>query len=219
MALASPPTPGVKLFCASLGGEPDQAERGGIAPPEGEVEALGFGILSFPDHNLPLPLSIPFSWCHRLIYSPYEDFTCPPPLPPHRTAPEKGEEKRTSGNRLCYLKLSRTSLTKCYFGMNTRCQFTSVRGTAAAATSVPTTTSRRRRVSASTWPRRHRCFSPSSGFPGTCLNPPWRSLPRQRRLQRSLRRRDRGYNLPAVPGGEKKTSDARLPRSCSDAGI
>lgn len=41
-----------------------------------------------------------------------------------RTAPGKGEAKSLSGKFLCYLKLSKTPLTKCYFGMNTCCQLT-----------------------------------------------------------------------------------------------
>lgn len=56
---------------------------------------------------------------------------------PHRNIPENREEKRASGKRPLLFKTEQTSLTKCYFGMNTRCRFTSVRGTVEAATLVP----------------------------------------------------------------------------------
>lgn len=49
-----------------------------------------------------------------------------------RTAPGKGEAKSLSGKILCYLKLSKTPLTKCYFGTNTCCQLTPGTATTAA---------------------------------------------------------------------------------------
>lgn len=56
---------------------------------------------------------------------------------PRHTAPENGDEKRASGKRPLLFKTEQTSLTKCYFGMNTCCRFTSVRGTVAAAAPLP----------------------------------------------------------------------------------
>lgn len=55
-----------------------------------------------------------------------------------RTAPGKGEAKSLSGKILCYLKLSKTPLTKCYFGTNTCCQLTPGTATTAAPSATAT---------------------------------------------------------------------------------
>lgn len=160
------------------------------------------------------------------------------PAAPHQPHLRR-EKKRASGKCLRYLKLSKTSLTKCYFGMNTCCRFTSVRGTADATAPIPNIASRRRRhtrpcvcrVSARTDPRLSKCpstqprpdcrFSPALEsraqvkiLPGVSFPPSLASLP----PARSVRRHNHRHNLLAAPE-EKETGDADLPRSRSNTGI
>lgn len=124
-----------------------QGDRAGcrrIALPEGEAKVVGLG---------PFPSWIAISPPSRLescLQSPSPGATVSHVCclvksseishcwgNPHRTTPENGEEKRASGKRPFLFKTEQTSLTKCYFGMNTRCRFTSVRGTVEAAALVP----------------------------------------------------------------------------------